>query len=141
MSRRPRWLLTVAAALTIVLAACGGAGTSEAPAGEPAPATSATSEPPLATGPCQPTADAGTVLVDNAGRAFVPGRVKAKVGDVITFTNGDAVPHTATLDDDACTTENLGQGASGSLVFSEAGEFPFRCRIHPDMTGTFEISA
>ena len=130
--------------MTLVLAACGGGGGSAAPVSEP-PATGAASEAPASDaggggGPCQPTTEPGTVQVDIAGRAFAPGRVQAAVGDVISFTNGDAVPHTATLDDGSCTTENLGQGQTGSLVFSEPGEYPFHCRIHPDMTGTFEIS-
>ena len=145
MTRRPGWLLAGAASLTLVLAACGGGGGSAAPASEAAPSTAASEAPPASDagaggGPCQSTTEAGTVQVDIGGRAFAPGRVQAAVGDVISFTNGDAVPHTATLDDDSCTTENLGQGETGSLVFSEPGEYPFHCRIHPDMTGTFEIT-
>jgi plastocyanin len=87
------------------------------------------------------TADGpGTIDVTMEGRAFSVGHVEGSVGDVITFTNKDSVPHTATLDDGTCTTENLGKDASGSLVFDAPGSYPFHCRIHPDMTGTFEIS-
>ncbi len=75
------------------------------------------------------------------GFAFGPSTVEAKVGDVIAFTNKDSASHTATLDDDGCTTDGIGNGATGALVFSEAGSYPFHCRIHPDMTGTFEITA
>lgn len=142
MSRRS--ILGFGAAMALVLAACGGGagastGASSPPASE-APASEApASEAPTST-VCMPTTDPATVEVAIGGRAFSPGRVQANVGDVIAFTNEDPVPHTATLDDEPCTTENLGQGATGALTFTEPGEYPFHCRIHPDMTGTFEIS-
>lgn len=77
-----------------------------------------------------------------SGFAFVPATVRAKVGDVIAWTNGDSAPHTATLKDDpACTTANLGTGESGGLTFDAAGSYPFFCKIHPDMKGTIEITS
>lgn len=139
MSRRS--ILGFGAALTLILCACGGGGSAGASAVASAPPASEApaSEAPVST-VCMPTTDPATVWVSMNGRAFSPGRVQAKVGDVIAFTNDDSVPHTATLDDGPCSTENLGQGATGALTFSAPGEYPFHCRIHPDMTGTFEIS-
>jgi plastocyanin len=141
MSRRS--ILGLGAAFTLVLAACGG---SASPGGtaSAAPATAAASEAPASEAPastvCMTSTDPATVEVSIAGRAFSPGRVQAKVGDVIAFTNADAVPHTATLDELDCTTENLGKDATGALTFTEAGSYLFHCRIHSDMTGSFEIS-
>jgi len=134
--------------LVLALAGCSaGAGATTAPTAAPtvvattAPTpTDAPASEPVAGGPCMPTDEPGTVEVTMSGRAFSTGRVEASVGEVIAFTNEDAVPHTATLDDGSCTTENLGKGATGSLVFDAPGTYPFHCRIHPDMTGTFEIS-
>jgi plastocyanin len=126
----------------ILLAACsGGASTSAAPS-EAAPSEAAPSEaaPSAVGGACTPSTDAGTVEVTIQGRAFGPGAVTASVGDVIVWTNKDSVPHTATLDDDSCSTDSLGQDASGALTFSAPGTYPYHCRIHPDMTGTIEIS-
>ena len=74
-------------------------------------------------------------------RAFTRSRIEASVGDVIAFTNRDRAPHTATLDDGSCTTENLGTGETGALTFSAPGSYPFHCRIHDDMTGIFEITS
>ena len=90
-----------------------------------------------ASGACSATTDAGTVKagMDIARSART---IEAKVGDVIEFTNSDNVAHTATLDDGSCTTANLGKGTSGALTFSAAGTYPFHCKIHPDMTGTFD---
>lgn len=74
------------------------------------------------------------------GFAFSPANITAKVGQTVTFTNGDSAPHTATLDDGSCTTPNLGKGESGGLTFNAAGTYPFHCNIHPDMKGTITVS-
>lgn len=135
MSRR---LLLVLGPLALLAAACsGGGGTSAAPSEAPAASVAA---PSAAAVGCSPSTDAGTVTVTIAGRSYSPGTVTAAVGDVITWTNNDSVPHTATLDEGDCSTGSLGGGDSGGLTFSEAGTYPYHCRIHPDMTGTIEIS-
>jgi plastocyanin len=132
--------------LAILVAACSGGGATTAPSAAPAtvaaPSAAASEAAPseAGSGVCAASSDAGTVEVSIQGRAFGPGKVTAKVGDVIVWTNKDSVPHTATLDDDSCTTGSLGKDASGALVFSVAGTYPYHCRIHPDMTGTIEIS-
>ncbi|MEX1172466.1 MAG: cupredoxin domain-containing protein [Chloroflexota bacterium] len=145
MSRPLPPILSVLTGLALVLAACStGTAPTVAPTTAPtaapttAPTTPSPTEPTADT--CLPSTETGTVAVQIQGFAFAPGRVQAKVGEVITFTNSDGAPHTATLDVGSCTTPTLGKDASGSLVFSAAGEYPFHCRIHPDMTGTFEIS-
>jgi plastocyanin len=119
------------------VAACGGGTPTASVAASPsAPAVSAP-----ATGACAPSTDAGTVQATMAQRAFTPATIKAKVGDVITWTNKDRLSHTATLDaDPACTTETLANGATGSLKFTAAGKYPFHCQIHPDMLGTIEVT-
>ncbi len=142
MSRRPLSVLGMTALLT--LSACSSAGASTAPsvaapsqaAASPAPATAAAT---AAGGPCAPSAAAATVEVTIADFAF-PSTIDAKVGDVIGFTNKDSAPHTATLDDDSCTTDNIAQGASAGLTFSAAGDYPFHCRIHPNMVGTIKVT-
>lgn len=131
-----RRLATLALFATLAVAACSGGG------GTAAPSDGAPSEAPsvAAGGACAPSTAAATVPVKIAGFAF-PATITAKVGDVVGFTNEDGAPHTATLDDGSCTTENLAQGATGSLVFSAPGSYPFFCKIHPDMTGTIEVTS
>ena len=158
MSRRLSPVLpAIGVIVAVLLTGCsGGAPTTTAdppatvaPPATPAPSTAVapTTEPTTAAatsapvaGSCEPSADSGTVAVRIEGSAFSPGRIRAEVGQVIAFTNRDPIPHTATLDDGTCTTPNLGNGASGGLVFSAPGQFPFHCRIHPDMAGTIDIS-
>ena len=140
MTRRTTSILGLAAAAMLTLAACGGGTASEAPASEPAASEPAASEAPT-TSACTPSTDAGAVTAGMEGIAFTPSTITAGVGDVITWTNNDSVPHTATLTDDpTCTTDNLGSGESGGLTFSEAGTYAFFCKVHPDMKGTIEVS-
>jgi plastocyanin len=158
MSRRPPSIPLMATGLALFLIACstGTASPSATAQATDPPATTTPSAAPTSAAPtnapatpvptepaadaCQPSTETGAIMVQIQGFSFSPGRVRAQVGEVITFTNADGAPHTATLDSGSCTTPTLGKDASGSLVFSAAGEYPFHCRIHPDMTGTFEIS-
>lgn len=153
MMPRRHLLTTLGLAASLGLVACSGSAASTAPTSAPtdapttvAPDTAApaspspVSEPPVAAGPCTTTTDSATVEVVIEGFAFSPSTVQAAVGDVIGFTNRDAAPHTATLTDGTCTTASLGADETDALVFSEAGTYPFICRIHPDMRGTFEIA-
>ena len=146
MSRSLPVLVTIAA---LAIAACAGGGTTgTASAGPPEPAASAPASAPAGSdagagaGACAPSTESGTVEAAMTGNAFSPGTIEAKVGDVIAWTNGDGVPHTATLrDDPACTTENLGQGETGALTFSAPGTYEFFCKIHTDMSGTIEVTS
>lgn len=139
MTRRPI-IASLGLAAALGLAACSGSAATGAPTDAPS-ATQAPAPSSAAAGACAASTEAGTVTVSIEGFAFSPSSVTAKVGDVIAFTNKDSASHTATLDDDPCTTEGLGKDATGALVFSAPGSYPFHCRIHPDMTGTFEISS
>ncbi|HET7702654.1 MAG TPA: plastocyanin/azurin family copper-binding protein [Candidatus Limnocylindrales bacterium] len=137
----------------LVLAACGG-GASPSPAASgagstPPPSTAAASQPagpsaaasPSALGTCAPADDGAvaTVTVRIASFAYSPETVEAKVGDVVTWTNEDGAPHTATLEDGSCTTDTLTTGSSGSLVFSVAGTYSYKCAIHPARMRGFRI--
>jgi len=126
-----RSLFALAAASMLVLAACGG-GSSAAPSD---------TEPSTAGDPCASSTAAGTVSASIIDFEFDPATVNAKVGDVISWTNDGAAPHTATVDGTpACTTPQLAPGASGGISFSAAGTYPFHCSVHPTMKGTIEIS-
>ena len=141
MSRRLLPVLAIAAVLSLTACAGGGTtgGASVSPP-EPAVATPAASVD-AGGGACSSSSEAGTVEASMAQRAFTPATIQANVGDVIAWTNDDAVPHTATLTDDpTCSTETLSAGATGGLTFSAAGTYAFFCKIHSDMTGTIEVT-
>jgi plastocyanin len=129
-----RGIVTIATALA--LAGCSGGGTATtAPGGATQAASTA-----AASGPCADSTGATTVAVGVANNAWQQ-PINAKVGDVITWTNADAVPHKVALDDGSCgMKDTIPGGGTKSLVFSVAGTFPFHCSVHPSMKGTITIS-
>jgi plastocyanin len=140
MSRRliPAFFLI---AVLSVAACTSGTPTGSVSVSPSAPAVSAPAVSAPAAGACAPSTDTGTIQATMAQRAFTPATINAKVGDVIAWTNNDRLSHTATVDaDPACTTETLANGATGAVKFTAAGTYPFHCQIHPDMTGTIEVT-
>jgi plastocyanin len=83
---------------------------------------------------------AAEVPVDIRDFAYSPNPVEIAVGDTVTWTNQDEVPHTATGEDrDVLQSGTISPGASFSQVFPEAGEFGYFCEFHPNMTGTIVV--
>jgi plastocyanin len=130
----------------ILLAACGGTTPTVAPTSGPPAATTpagATGAPPVATQQaqvCEPSTAATTVETSVGGFAWEA--VTAKIGDVVTWTNGDDAPHKLAFDDGTCTmpANIAGGGGKQSLTFSKAGTFPFHCTIHGQMPGSITIT-
>lgn len=125
------------------LVSCGGAATPP-PASASAPASPVASASGSAGGAACETAPVGaaaTVEVTISDFSYEPEPVTASVSDVIAWTNEDSAPHTASLTDGSCGTENLAQGSTGALVFNEPGTYEYQCNLHPQqMTGfTIEI--
>ena len=90
------------------------------------------------------TLGAGVVLaadrsVEIVEFAFTPGTVTIQAGDRVTWTNQDAVAHTAT--GDGWSTGLLDQGESGSIRFDTPGTYAYICEPHPSMTGTVVVEA
>ena len=79
--------------------------------------------------------------VSIAGSAFSPPSLTVTVGDTVTWTNSDDIPHTATADGGSFDTGTLDQGASNTVTFDTAGTFPYHCTIHPQMTGAITVEA
>jgi plastocyanin len=135
-----------AIAIALVLAGCtGGPGTTTTPTSPGGTTPQAATSGPVATTsgtpPCTDSTDATDVTASVESSTWMPAAVAAGVGDVITWTNGDSVPHGVELDDDSCGMATaIGGGQSKSLVFSVAGTFPFHCSIHSSMKGTITIS-
>ncbi|MCX5580321.1 cupredoxin domain-containing protein [Kaistia terrae] len=84
-------------------------------------------------------ASAETITVKVSKLAFVPASVTAKIGDTIEWANADFVDHTATATDKAFDVK-LPAGKTGSVTLSQAGTFPYFCRVHPMMKGTIAVT-
>ncbi len=83
---------------------------------------------------------AADTAVTIAGFAFDPSTVTVQVGDSVTWTNEDAVAHTATGDNQYFGRIALFEGQSGGVTFDVAGTYPYTCEFHPEMTGTVVVA-
>jgi nitrite reductase (NO-forming) len=82
--------------------------------------------------------------------AFQPNPVEVSVGDTVTWTNGDTQPHTVvsgengTPDGKFDSSPNFNPlivpGQTFSHTFTEAGQYPYYCALHPNMVGTVSVS-
>jgi plastocyanin len=70
--------------------------------------------------------------------SFQPTTLTVAPATVITWTNDDSAPHTATGDD--FDTGRLNRGDSGSVTFDTPGEYDYICTYHPSMEGRVIVS-
>lgn len=147
-----RFALVLISALSLAgLSGCGSAATptpASSSAVNPSTAASAPDGPSAPVGAsapagaaCAPAAAGATATVNATIKdfAYSPQPIQAKVGDVVSWTNSDSAPHTATLEDDSCSTDTIAGGASGALVFNTAGTYTYKCRIHPTQMKGFTV--
>ena len=76
------------------------------------------------------------VTIDNF--TFTPAELKVKVGDTVTWTNHDDIPHTVVsagkFRSKAMDTDN-----SFSFTLTSAGDYKYFCSLHPHMTGMIKV--
>jgi|SRR5215472_4373782 len=65
------------------------------------------------------------------GFKFEPEKLELEVGDTVTWTNEDIVPHIVTTD--KFESKSMDQGESWSFKAKHKGDFPYFCRFHPTM--------
>jgi plastocyanin len=70
---------------------------------------------------------------------FVPERLEVAVGERITWTNRDIVPHSVTAKERRIESGDLPQGKSWSYVPRKKGEIAYICRLHPVMHATVVV--
>jgi plastocyanin len=70
--------------------------------------------------------------------AFTPKTITVPVGTTVRWTNNGNAPHTVTSTSSpkAFDSGTLNSGDTFQHTFTTAGQFPYRCNIHPSMTGT-----
>lgn len=84
------------------------------------------------------TIEPSPLVGDGAFSDWDPATLEINVGDAVVWNNtGDSAEHSSVSDDDRWETATLAPGdTSEPVVFTEAGEFAYRCGEHPDtMTG------
>lgn len=70
--------------------------------------------------------------------SYQPTTFTVTPGTIVTWTNEDSAPHTATGDD--FDTGRLNRGDSKSVTFETPGEFDYKCEYHPSMEGRIVVS-
>jgi len=79
------------------------------------------------------------VKIDNF--AFTPGAIVLKPGAQVVWTNGDDIPHTVDSTQGKFKSAPLDTGDKFEFRFSDPGEYPYFCRMHPKMTGSVVVKA
>lgn len=131
-----RWVtvVSVAFAVSFVLAACGGGGGAPPPPPPPAPGEASTPTTPEM--PSEPGDVAGgKTVVDIRDLKFVPETVTVPSGTTVVFTNSDKVPHTIKKTSgpgEDFDSGPLSPGATYQQVFSEQGRVKIKDPDRPE---------
>jgi plastocyanin len=76
------------------------------------------------------------VTIDNF--TFVPRQLTLKVGDSVTWTNHDDIPHTV-VSAGRFRSKTLDTDNSFAFTFTAAGDYTYFCSLHPHMTGVIKV--
>jgi plastocyanin len=76
------------------------------------------------------------VTIDNF--TFAPAELKVKVGDTVTWTNHDDIPHTV-VSAGKYRSKTLDTDDKFSFTFTSAGDYKYFCSLHPHMTGMIKV--
>jgi plastocyanin len=82
--------------------------------------------------------------------AFSPNPVQVSVGSTVRWTNDDTQPHTVVsgvnaqpdgkFDSSPNFNPLIAPGQTFEHKFTEAGQYPYYCALHPNMVGTVSVS-
>jgi plastocyanin len=81
-------------------------------------------------------------LTDDASQ---PNPVQAATGDTVTWSNDDSQPHSVTSGvngepDGRFDSGIMAPGATFDFTFTETGEYPYFCLLHPNQVGTIMVA-
>ena len=78
-------------------------------------------------------------FIDISGMAFSESTITISIGDIITWTNQDSAPHSATADNGEFDSGTLNNGESFTFIFNTTGTYTYHCSIHNGMTATIIV--
>jgi plastocyanin len=85
------------------------------------------------------TSSAAEIKIDNF--AFTPATITVKSGTQVTWINRDDIPHTVDSSQGKFKSAALDTDEKFRFRFTEAGEYPYYCRMHPKMTGSIVVQS
>ena len=91
---------------------------------------------PVGAARAEDTAAPLAVHIDNF--VFEPAQLTVKVGQIVTWTNRDDIPHTV-----VCAgkfrSKTMDTDGTFSFTFTAPGEYKYFCSLHPHMTGAVKV--
>ncbi len=84
-------------------------------------------------------AEAKTHLIIARGVAWDPKTLQVSRGDTIEWKNVDVVPHDVRQDKHVFWSKELPPGTSFRWKATRRGTWPYKCSLHPEMTGTIIV--
>ena len=76
------------------------------------------------------------VTIDNF--TFTPAQLTVKIGDTVTWTNHDDIPHTV-VSAGKYRSKTMDTDGTFSFTFTSAGDYKYFCSLHPHMTGMIKV--
>ena len=76
------------------------------------------------------------VTIDNF--TFTPPELTLKVGNTVTWTNHDDIPHTV-VSAGKFRSKALDTDNTFTFTFTAAGDYKYFCSLHPHMTGMIKV--
>ncbi len=84
----------------------------------------------------------GSGTQGNAAGYFSPANFTAKVGQTVTWSNGDGSTHTVTTQGSTLfDSGNIPSGGTFTYTFTQLGTYKYYCTIHPWMVGTVVVTS
>jgi plastocyanin len=83
-------------------------------------------------------AQANEIKVSLDNFTFAPNEVKVKVGDTVTWTNHDDIPHTV-VSAGKFRSKTMDTDGTFSFTFTSTGDYKYFCSLHPHMTGMIKV--
>lgn len=84
-------------------------------------------------------AQAKSHLVVGRGVAWDPKTLEVARGDTVEWKNVDVVPHNVRQDKHVFWSKDLAPGTSFRWKATKRGTWPYKCTLHPEMTGTIKV--
>lgn len=84
------------------------------------------------------SAHAETIAVSIDNFTFAPVEIKVKIGDTVTWSNHDDIPHTV-VSAGKFRSKTLDTDDKFSFTFTAAGDYKYFCSLHPHMTGMIKV--
>ena len=92
----------------------------------------------VAAAPAAPVTAAPAVHISNF--TFGPTLLKVRVGQTVTWTNDDDIPHIVVAADHSFKSKVLDTGEHFSFTFTKVGLVTYFCSLHPHMTGKVMVA-